>query len=140
MKFNLNTKFLESLNEILDSRFKTLEGHLQANYAHVDDVFCTSDFEERLNDVEQIIKESEIEYKSNILDEDDLDYAFRKSGFEARINSLENEENDIHTLKILRDEQEKRILTLEKENQEMKERLLYIEDFILKTLKGFRND
>lgn len=138
MKFDFNAKFLKSLNEILDTKLKSLESHLQANYAHVDDVLCKEDIEERLNEIETIVEDSEIEYKTNIIDQDDLEEAFQNSDLESRIEDLENE--DIHALKILRDDQEKRILTLESENREMKERLLTLENFILKTLKGFKDD
>ncbi len=162
MKFDFNEKFLKSLNEILDTKLKNLEGHLQGNYVHCDDVLCKEDIEERLNELETIVEDSEIEHKVNIIDQDDLQDAFANSDLECRIDSLEDletritdlenhgfqresriedlENEDIHALKILRDEQEKRILTLEKENQESRERLLTLENFILKTLKGFRND
>lgn len=164
MKFDFNAKFLKSLNEILDPRFKALEGQLQANYVHCDDVLCKEDIEERLNELETIVEDSEIEHKVNIIDQDDLQDAFANSDLECRIDSLEDletritdlenhgfqresridvlesEDLDLHTLKVLRDDQERRILTLESENQQVKERLLTLENFILKTLKGFKDD
>lgn len=209
MKFNFNDKFKRSLNEILDTREKDLKEHIQGNY-----VLCKDDIEDRLNEVEEIIERSEIEYKFNLIEQDDLEDALKKSelesrilrgdqekrildleskilrgdqesridelvkrlsevdnGFltavsiderileeidtrclneddlkdffsslESRIEDLENQENDMHALKILRDDQELRILTLESDNQALKERLLTLENFLLKTFKGFNND
>ena len=157
MKFDFNEKFLKSLNEILDSRFKSLQKYIQANYVPCDDVLYKEDTEERISELESRINCDELvkqlsEREGGFLTRDSVDERileeietrclteFDLEVLESRIEDLENEENDIHALKILRDDQERRILTLESENQQVKERLLTLENFILKTLKGFKDD
>lgn len=117
-KFNFNEKFLESLNEILDKREATLKDEIQANYAHVDEVPFKEDIESKIESLDYIVTRSEIEY-------------FDLSEFITREEILStHSKEDLLT----------RIKELEDDNKELESRLLVIENFLLKTLKGFKDD
>ena len=160
MKFNFNEAFLQSLNSLLDTREKTLKEYLEVNFVHVDDLTTKGEIEDitdKLSNLEEIIENSELEYKdlSNYVESDeicdyveneieerslvtfsDLEEAFQNSHLESRIKDLE-------TLSFSQDQNDQntqRIKSLEQENQELKDRLLHIENFLLKTFKGFSND
>lgn len=118
MKFDFNASFLKSLNEILDTREARLKEEISANYAHVDEVPFKEDFEIDFENIKEIINQSEIEY-------------FNCSDFVQRDEILStHSKEDLVT----------RIKELEDDNKELESRLLEIENFLLKTLKGFRND
>ena len=178
MKFNFNELFLKAINEILDTRDTKLKEHIKLNCVPIDDWSRHENLESKIYDVQNIIEQSEIEYRdfskyveryevceidANELEEkffitsSDLQDAFENSSFEYRINELENltfsqkqnddNSNEIEVLKerlLTLEKQEfaqeilKRVLTLENDNQESKERILTLENFILKTLKGFK--
>ena len=116
--FKFKEEFLKSLNEILDNREKTLKDEIQANYAHIDDVPFKEDIESKIESLDYIVTRSELEYF-------DLSEFVQKD----EIISTESRE-DLLT----------RIKTLEEDNVELFQRILFIENFLLKTLKGFKDD
>ena len=81
---------------------------------------------------------------------DELEGAtFNEEYTESRIKTLDSRvktlEDSLHETRIIDLEnygfqRESKIRDLEQENLELKERLLHIENFLLKTLKGFKDD
>jgi len=117
-KFNFKEQFLESLNEILDNRERVLKDEIQANYAHVDDVSCKEDIESKIESLDYIVTRSELEYfdLSEFVQRDEILLTHSKEDLLTRIKELEDD------------------------NRELESRLLVIENFLLKTLKGFKDD
>lgn len=117
-KFNFKTSFLESLNEILDKREEALKANLEANYAHIDDVPFKEDIESKIESIDYIVSRSELEYfdLSEFVQRDEILLTHSKEDLLTRIKELEDD------------------------NRELESRLLVIENFLLKTLKGFKDD
>ncbi len=115
--FKFKEEFLKSLNEILDLREETLKANFEANYAHIDEVPFKEDIETKLENVEYIVSQSELEY-------------FDLSDFVTRDEILST-----HSKKDLLT----RIKELEDDKEELRSRLLTVENFLLKTLKGFKD-
>jgi len=116
--FNFKEEFLKSLNEILDKREALLKEHFEANYVHIDETLCKEDIETKLENVEYIVNRSELEY-------------FDLSEFVQRDEILSTHSKEELLI---------RIKTLEEDNIELFQRILFIENFLLKTLKGFKDD
>lgn len=116
--FKFKEEFLKSLNEILNQREEALKEHCDANYAHVDDILCKEDIETKIESLDYIVTRSELEY-------------FDLSEFVQRDEILESHSKEDLLI---------RIKTLEEDNTELFQRILFIENFLLKTLKGFKDD
>lgn len=116
-KFNFNESFLKSLNEVLDKREARLKEYCDANYAHVDDVPNNEDIEEKIESLDYIVSRSELEF-------------FDLSEFVQKDEILSTHSKEELLI---------RIKTLEEDNIELFQRILFIENFLLKTLKGFKD-
>lgn len=147
-----------------DTSFSLYEGleNITEKLSNLERIIENSELE--FKDFNDYVEKDEIlEYLEHEIDErslissSDLQEAFENSHLESRINDLENltfsqkqnddNSNEIEVLKerlLTLEKQEfaqeilKRVLTLENDNQESKERILTLENFILKTLKGFK--
>ena len=73
---------------------------------------------------------------STFVTSDDLEEAFENSSLEARIDELEN----LSFCQDQNDRNSEKIKALVQENQELKDRILTLENFLLKTFKEFNND
>ncbi len=150
MKFNFNELFLKQINEILDTREKALKEHIKVNYTHIDDLSRLISLEETVENLECIISDSEIEYRDfedyvekneveeildheietrNLVSSSDLEKAFENCDLSCRIEDLDSLTSS-QDYEVRKNKQ--RIETLEQENAVLKDRVLHIENFILK--------
>jgi hypothetical protein len=120
---------------------------------HVSDYFFTQDIsliemKETLENTEETVKNSELSYHTlcDMVTREELDEAVTElvenSTIITKINNQQifKRIKDLETLSFSQsqnDENSEKIKRLEEENQEIKERLLHLENFILKIFKGF---
>ena len=121
MEFNFNDKFLNLLNELLDKR----EARLNSKFARISDIPFLSELVNDVSDLKDTIQNTDLEYYDLSEISDEIHY--------INTNLEKLDLSDSHELLT-------RIKQLEDDNKELKDRLLMIENFLLKTLKGFKDD
>ena len=141
MKFDIKKKLKEEIE-------KQVEIQVSDDFFTQD--ISLTDMKETLENIEETVENSELSYHSlcdfvteeevtNSIDEAFCEFVENSAMTEQeeqickRIEELEN----MSFSQAQNDENSEKIKRLEEENQEIKERLLHLENFILKIFKGF---
>lgn len=141
MKFDFNTLFVEKLTELLKTHLKPLQARLdtlESNQLTEDDRHALEvvnesslqdyDLQEFYGDFDDI--RDRVRNIDNYLEEHDLETMYCDiSSCEGRLEDLEHQS----FAQDQNDENSNRI-------KELEDRVLHLENFILKTLKGFKDD